>query len=122
MLRKAAKTDIALVEPSDNAYSVEAGSIRRQNLFLANNRSPTYSFSATGAEIKSILERGLDRLMDHSQRREVRPGGSISFPLSTKPLAVSGFSYTFNLERPASQRAATKGLVMDRQYWVACTE
>ena len=45
------------------------------------------------------------------------------FGLDDRPtLAVSGFSYTFSLERPGGQRAATKDLSMDRQYRVACTE
>src|SRR5439155_20883154 len=104
-LREASKADVALLDPNDHMYPREPSEITRQSLSMANNWGSTYTFAATGLQIKSILERALERLREHSGRGGVRPGGWISFPLATTALAVSGFSYT-----PSEHGVLTKGL------------
>src|SRR5262245_18888646 len=121
-LREAAKADLALVDPNDHIYPLESSKITRQYLSLVNNWSPAYLFTATGSQIKEILEHALERLLDHSRRGGVHPGGWISFPLMMRPLAVSGFSYTYSNERVFGQRASVQGLSMHRAYRVAVTE
>src|SRR5262249_6055777 len=63
-----------------------------------------------------------ERLRDHSRRSGVPRGGPISFPLTRRPLSVSGFSYSYSLNLPFGKRISVQGLSPDRVYRVAVTE
>jgi pimeloyl-ACP methyl ester carboxylesterase len=118
VLREVTGADVALLEVDDHVYPVElpAGEITHQQLTLANNRSPIYTFSATGAQIKFALE--------HSLQRAIGETGLASdwFPVMRRPLAVAGFTYGFLRSRPFGERIILQCLDPQRTYRVATTE
>ncbi len=124
-LRNVVNSDLALVEVEDHLYplrEIAAGPIRRRDLALANTRSPIYTFSASGSQIKNALEHMIERWLDHSRRMERRPDIFIPFPLMKRPTAVSGFSYSYTTESGFGERIVMKGLDARKTYRVAVTE
>jgi poly(3-hydroxybutyrate) depolymerase len=127
-MREAARADIALVEVDDHLYPQEflAGPVTWADLSMANNYAPIYTFQATGAELRNGLEHAIERyLRSHSNLEQRFRSGDLNagwWPLTRRPLAVSGFSYAFYRSRPAGERVEVKGLEPQKLYRVAITE
>jgi len=127
-VREAARADVALVEVDDHLYPQElaAGSVTQADLSMANNFAPIYTFQATGAELRAGLEHAIERYLHSvSNLDESYRSGNFSvgwWPLTRRPLAVSGFSYAFVRSRPEGERVEVHGLNQQKLYRVAVTE
>ena len=127
-VREAARADVALVEVDDHLYPQELapGWVTWADLSMANNYAPVYTFQATGAELREGLEHAIDRYLHSIANLEGRfRSGDVSagwWPLTRRPLAVSGFSYAFYRSRPEGERVEVKGLESQKLYRVAATE
>jgi poly(3-hydroxybutyrate) depolymerase len=126
--REAAGADVALVEVDDHLYpqELDAGPVRSADLRMANNYAPLYTFTATGAELRTALAHAIERyLQSISSLDEKFLAGDLSggwWPPTRRPLAVSGFSYVFYRSRPPGERVEVSGLEPDKLYKVAATE
>jgi hypothetical protein len=116
-IREATGADIALVEVDDHFFPLElaAGDVTRTDLIMANNWSPVYTFSATGAQLQGALEHMLERVI----RGTTEPDW---YGTVRRPLAVSGFSYAFRRNAPQGERVERTSLHPDKLYQVAVTE
>jgi poly(3-hydroxybutyrate) depolymerase len=127
-IRQAARADVALVEVDDHLYPQElsAGPVSWADLSMANNYAPIYTFQATGAELRDGLEHAIERylrsLSDLEERFRSGDSNAAWWPLTRRPLAVSGFSYAFSRSRPEGERVEVNGLEPQKLYRVAVTE
>jgi hypothetical protein len=126
--REATRADVALVEVDDHLYPQElpTGPVTRADLSMANNYAPIYTFQATGAELRAGMEHMIERYLRSVSSLEERFRlGDLSagwWPLTRRPLAVSGFSYAFYRSRPEGERVEISGLEPQKLYRVAVTE
>jgi len=127
-VREAAHADLALVEVDDHLYPQElrVGSLTHADLSMANNFLSIYTFQATGAELREALEHAVERYVRSvSQLEEKFRSGDFSatwYTATRRPLAVSGFSYSFHRSRPQGDRVEVSGLNPEKLYRVAITE
>ena len=127
-VREVTRADVALVEVDDHLYPQElaAGSVTRADLSMANNYALIYIFQATGAELRAGMEHAIERYLRSIGSMEERFRlGDLSagwWPLTRRPLAVSGFTYAFYRWRPEGERVEVSGLEPEKLYRVAVTE
>jgi hypothetical protein len=127
-VREATRADVALVEVDDHLYPQElaAGPVTRGDLSMVNNYALIYTFQATGAELRAAMEHAVERYLRSIDSMEERFRlGDLSagwWPITRRPLAVSGFTYAFYRWRPEGQRVELSGLEPQKLYRVAATE
>jgi len=127
-VREATGADVALVEVDDHLYPQElaAGPVTRADLSMANNYALIYTFQATGAELRAAMEHAIERYLRSIDSMEERFRlGDLSagwWPITRRPLAVSGFTYAFYRWRPEGERVEVSDLEPERLYRVAATE
>ena len=116
-LRKASGADIALVEVDDHLYPQElaAGEVTRSDLAMANNWAPIYTLEATGSQLHDAMEQMLKRWLEGTREAEW-------YLATSRPLAVSGFSYEFQRNLHEGERVKVNGLEFERKYRIAVTE
>jgi len=127
-VREATRADIALVEVDDHLYPQElaTGPVTQADLSMANNYALIYTFQATGAELRASLEHAIERFLHSrgSMEEKFRLGDLSAgwWPITRRPLAVSGFTYAFCRWRPEGERIEVSGLEPQKLYRVATTE
>ena len=116
------------MDVDDHIYPQElgAGPVTRADLSMANTHLPIYTFEAIGAELRSSLEdavgrylQGIARLEESFRSDDFSPTW---YTATRRPLAVSGFSYSFNQSPPQGERVEVSGLEPQKLYRVAVTE
>jgi hypothetical protein len=91
---------------------------------MANNYALIYTFQATGAELRAAMEHAIERCLRSigGMEERFRDLSAGWWPITRRPLAVSGFSYAFYRWRPEGERVEVSGLEPQKLYRVAATE